>query len=186
MASQKNIAATRVSWSRWMRALKALLLGDQRSTLRHGVSIWTRVSQVWYWSFRWPLTYALLREIRNLPFRILATHESGIDHLGVHMGQRRTLVLEGRIDHTGNRCRSADIQSLESLFPWVTLLDVEIFLLGRMVGEECRAHSDRLCTTEHAELLKTFFLQGERHHVWGSSAEARENVTKREITPISE
>jgi hypothetical protein len=66
MVNQQKPMITGVSWSRWLSALRALLLGDRRSTLCRGVSIWTKVSQGWYWRFRWPLSYALLREIRSL------------------------------------------------------------------------------------------------------------------------
>jgi hypothetical protein len=184
MVNQQKAMATGVSWSRWLCALRALLLGDRRSTLCHGVSIWTKVSRAWYWRLRWPLACALVREIHSLPFRTLAIHETGIDRLGVCMDHRGTLVLEGRIDHTGNRCRSADIQSLESLFPWATLLDVEIFLLGRMVGEKCRVHTDRRCMTEHAELLKTFSLQRERHPIGGTKVPLSEIVLGRKCSRL--
>ena len=79
---------------RWVKLLAAVLLGDRRNTLCHGVSTWTKISRVWYWSFRWPLAYALWRELRSLPFRILAIHEIGIDCRGVHMGCRKSLAAE--------------------------------------------------------------------------------------------
>ncbi len=140
----------RVGLVRWARLLVALLLGDRRNTLRHGASIRTKLTRVWYWSFRWPLAYALWRELRSLPFRILAIHEIGIDRRGVHMGCRKSLAAGAGISHIGIHCRSVDIQNLEFLFPWVTPLDVEIFLLGRMAGEVCRAGNT--CTGAHAEL----------------------------------
>ncbi len=76
--------------------------------------------------------------------------------MGVDMGSRIPFALEGRIDNTGSPCRSADIQSLESLFPWVTLLDVEIYLLGRMTGEACPGRTEGSCNLEHAELPRLF------------------------------
>ncbi len=140
----------RVGLVRWARVLAALLLGDRRNTLGHGVSIRTKLTRVWYWSFRWPLAYALWRELRSLPFRILAIYEIGIDRRGVHMGCRKSLAAGVGISHIGIHCRTLDIQNLESLLPWVTLLDVEIFLLGRMAGEACQAGN--ACTGAHAEL----------------------------------
>lgn len=82
------------------------------------------------------------------------------------MDRRKSFALEGRIDHTGSSCRSADIQSLRDLFPWVTQLDVEMFLLGRMVGEECQSHTQDVCNLEHAELPREFFLQSQNHPIW--------------------
>jgi hypothetical protein len=143
-------APGRVGLVRWATVLAALLLGDRRNTLYRGVSIWTKVSRAWYRSFRWPLAYALWREMRSLPFRILAIHEIGIDRRGVHMGCRKNLAAGAGISHIGIHCRSEDIQNLKSLFPWITLLDVEIFLLGRMAGEACQAGN--ACTGAHAEL----------------------------------
>src|ERR1700686_1284621 len=64
----------------WTGLLVALLLGDRQNTLCNVASIRTKVFSGWYWRFRWPLVYALLRELRSLPFRILATHETEIDH----------------------------------------------------------------------------------------------------------
>jgi hypothetical protein len=148
--SEFTDSVCRVALVRWVRLLAALLLGDRRNTLCRGVSIRTKLTRVWYWSFRWPLAYALWRELRSLPFRILAIHEIGIDCRGVHMGCRKSLAAGVGISHIGIHCRSVDIQNLESLFPWVTLLDVEIFLLGRMAGEACRAGNS--CTGAHAEL----------------------------------
>lgn len=139
-----------VRWEHWAALLMALLQGDRRNTLCRVASIRQRVSSGWWWKMRWPLMYALLREMRNLPLRILATHETGIDHLGVHMGCRKTLAHAGRPSNMGSHCRSQDIQSLRDLFPWVTELDLEIFLLGRASGETCAA--DNSCTGEHIDL----------------------------------
>ena len=130
----------------------ALLLGDRRNSTCRAASIRTRLSKGWWWKMRWPLMYALWRELSSLPFRILATHETGIDHLGVHMGCRKTLAHVGRPSNTGSHCRSQDIQSLRLLFPWVTSLDLEIFLLGRALGEACQADNSGSCSGEHIDL----------------------------------
>lgn len=142
----------RVGLVRWARLLAALLMGDRRNTLRHGASIRTKLTRVWYWSFRWPLAYALWRELRSLPFRILAIHEIGIDRRGVHMGCTKSLAVANAMTNSGSPCRSVDIQSLKLLFPWATLLDEEIFLLGRMAGEACQAGS--ACTGVHIDLAR--------------------------------
>jgi hypothetical protein len=140
----------RVGLVRWARLLAALLMGDRRNTLCRIASTRMMVSRAWYWKARWPLAYALWRELRSLPFRILATHETDVARRGVHTGCRKTLAATGLPDNTGGPCRSADIRNLESLFPWITPLDVEIFLLGRMAGEVC--HAGKTCTGEHIAL----------------------------------
>jgi hypothetical protein len=142
----------KVGLIRWAKLLAAVLLGDRRNTLCHGVSTSTKISRVWYWSFRWPLAYALWRELRSLPFRILTIHQIGIDRRGVHMGCRKNLGEGVGLSNTGSHCRSVDIQSLRSLFPWSTLLDEEIFLLGRMAGEACPA--GKTCTGVHIDLAQ--------------------------------
>jgi hypothetical protein len=159
-------ANTKAPGSIWVGLLSAFLLGDRRNTLCRLAPIRTRLSQAWYWQFRWPLAYALWREMCSLPYRILATHERRLER-GVYTGSWRTLADEGRIDHRGSPCRSADIRSLESLFPWVTLLDVEIFLLGRMVGEACQANTGHSCNKEHAELPRRFTLKKQQDLILG-------------------
>ena len=161
-----NVKAS-VPWISWLKLLALALYGDRDHTLCCGASSWKRVFRVRNWSFRWPLLYALWRELRSLPYRILATNETGIVHHGIHMDRRRTLAREARIDHTGSRCRSADKRSLEALFPWATQLDCEIFLLGRMVGEECQSRIQDACNLEHAELPRKFSLESRSHRVWG-------------------
>jgi hypothetical protein len=143
-------ANTKAPGSIWVGLLSAFLLGDRRNTLCRLAPIRTRLSQAWYWQFRWPLAYALWREMCSLPYRILATHERRLER-GVYTGS----------------CRSADIRSLESLFPWVTLLDVEIFLLGRMVGEACQANTGHSCNKEHAELPRRFTLKKQQDLILG-------------------
>jgi len=148
------LSPTHLNRKGWLAVLAALLLGDRRNTLCRGVSIRTKLTRVWYWSFRWPLAYALWRELRSLPFRILAIHQTEIDHLGVHMGCRKTLARGGRPNNTGSRCRSQDTQSLRVLFPWATALDAEIFLLGRAAGEACDASRSDCCSGEHIDLAQ--------------------------------
>jgi hypothetical protein len=171
-------ALGRLGFVRWATVLAALLLGDRRNTVCRGVSIRTKVTRVWYWSFRWPLAYALWLELRSLPFRILAIHEIGIDRRGVHMGCRKSLAAGVGISHIGIHCRSEDIQNLKSLFPWVTLFDLEIFLLGRMAGEACQARNS--CTGAHAELS---LATSDRAFMFIEQAASRELSENEALTP---
>ena len=121
--------------------LVALLRGDRQNTLRHSVSIWTKVSSAWYWKLRFPLAYELWRELSSLPCRISAIHEIAGDRLGVDMDSRQIPASLGwRLD-SDFHSRSADIQKLKRLYPWVTAIDLELFLQGRKAGVECVSHN---------------------------------------------
>ncbi len=88
----------------WLGVLKALLVGDRRNTLCHKFSIRQALFSAYYRHSRWPLAYALWRELRSLPFRILATHETLGDHVGADLGERFQ-KYGGRLSNVGTRCR---------------------------------------------------------------------------------
>ena len=136
-------------WNRFIGVLAALVLGDRRNTICREFSIRQTLSSAYYRHCRWPLTYALWRELRSFPFRILATHETLGDHVGPDLGTRFQNG-EGEILNVGDRCRSLDTQGLRFLFPWVTPLDLELFLLGRAAGELCQAGNR--CNGRHVEM----------------------------------
>jgi hypothetical protein len=121
---------------RWTSVLLALVLGapsnrlcpSYRATLRQRFS-------TQYLKWRFPLAYALWRELNSLPHRILEIHERGLSDKGLNLGAVIQVLPGGvRQRDADGHSRIADIQNLQMARPWTTLLDHLLYLEGREAG----------------------------------------------------
>ena len=112
--------------------LAALLLGAPRNSVSRQVSTWAPVFSAQRWTYRFPLAYALWRELRNSFRRISHLHEiealdSGLDlYIG---GESHSRAAEFQL-------RTEGIQSLRKRCPWASLFDELVFLEGLTAGLE--------------------------------------------------
>jgi len=120
----------------WAGVLLALSLGAPANRLSPSFRPTLRqVFSACYLKWRFPLAYALWRELRSVPYRILEIHERGLAENGLHLGaQIETLPDGSRSRDADARSRIEDIQNLQMARPWTTLLDHLLFVEGREAG----------------------------------------------------
>lgn len=112
--------------------LAALLLGAPRNSVSRQVSTWAPVFSAQRWTYRFPLAYALWRELRNSFRRIsdlreIGALDGGLDlHLG---GESHSRAAEYQV-------RTEGIRSLRKRRPWASLFDELVFLEGLTAGLE--------------------------------------------------
>lgn len=121
---------------RWASVLLALVLGAPANRLCPSYrATWRRRFSVSYLKWRYPLAYALWRELRSVPWRILETHERGLSDKGLNLGAVIQILPGGvRQRDADGHTRIADIQNLQMARPWTTLLDHLLYLEGREAG----------------------------------------------------
>lgn len=111
--------------------LAALLLGAPRNTLSRQASTWSGAWSGRSWSLRFPLAYALWRELRSLPCRILEIHERELAEEGLSLGAPMRTLSPGLYEEDVlYPARSEGIRNLRRVRPWSTILDGLLFLEG--------------------------------------------------------
>jgi hypothetical protein len=120
----------------WAGVLMALSLGAPANRLSPSFRPTLRqVFSACYLKWRFPLAYALWRELRTIPYRILEIHERGLAENGLHLGAEIETLPDGsRRRDADARSRIEDIQNLQTERPWATLLDHLPYLEGREAG----------------------------------------------------
>lgn len=89
----------------WASVLAALLLGAPANRLCQPTPTLRQAFSARYLKWRFPLAYALWRELRSLPYRIAEIHERSLSENGLHLG------AEIEILPSGVRRRDADAQN---------------------------------------------------------------------------
>ena len=134
--------------ARWAKVVRALLLGAPANRLSPSFRPTLRqVFSACYLEWRFPLAYALWRELRSVPYRILEIHEKDLAEKGLHLPAVIQVLPDGVRQRDGDgHSRTEDIQNLQMHRPWTTLLDHLLYLEGREAGlASCarRDHSPR-------------------------------------------
>jgi hypothetical protein len=96
------------------------------------------------WSDRYPLVRELLSEVRSLFHRIEMLCKESLWWHGVDLG--RAFGTESDADGFLLPCieterRSLGIEMLQSKYPWVSSMDMQLFLLGFEVAESMTFHN---------------------------------------------
>jgi hypothetical protein len=115
--------------------LAALLQGAPRNSVSRQVSTWAPLFSVQYWAYRFPLAYALWRELRTVLRRTASLHEIGAVDNGLHLGNPSQ---ESRASNDDYLAHIEGIRKLRKHLPWVTLFDDLLFLEGMKAGLEFR------------------------------------------------
>lgn len=112
--------------------LRAVLTRAPRGSLCLQVSSWAPLFSVQHWANRYPLAYALLRDLSSVGHRIAETHERGLVYNGLELRTLSSVECRTGADEYQNRIQG--IQNLSKVRPWTTLLDHLIFLEGFEAG----------------------------------------------------
>lgn len=112
--------------------MAALVRGARRNTPMRQLSTYAPAFSVQRLAFRFGLAYELMREIRSVPHRIAEIHSRGGDERGWKTIENPAFPTHLR----GVMCqvRNLGIQNLRSRRPWVTALDIVLFLEGLEAG----------------------------------------------------
>ena len=116
--------------------LGAILMGAPANRLCPSFhATWRQRFSVSYLKWRFPLVYALWRELCSLPFRISEIHERGLADNGLNLEVGLRVLPDGTKQWDADfQSRSEDIQNLQRDYPWTTLLDHLLYLEGRRAG----------------------------------------------------
>ena len=93
-----------------------------------------------HWACRFPVLYALWRELRSLPRRILYQHEKGLFFSGL---APEKIAPECRLRDRQYQARIRGIEKLRRLQNWVTLGDESLYLEGLADGWELHTRMDK-------------------------------------------
>lgn len=131
-----------------LSVLAALLTGAPRGSLCLQVSSGSPLFSVTRWANRFPLMYALLRDLRNVGHRIAETHERGLVYSGLDFE-----ILAGgcRVGSSEYQHRIEGIENLRKARPWTTALDGLLFLEGFAAGAEPHSRTQDADTSTHTE-----------------------------------
>lgn len=83
------------------------------------------------WTCGFPVMYALWRELRSVPLRILNRHERGLSYEGLDARRIGTECHQTSIEY---KVRIQGIQNLRMRQPWATLWDELLYLEGLTDG----------------------------------------------------
>jgi hypothetical protein len=125
--------------SRGKRSFVAdLLLGAPHNSLSRQVSNWAPAGSVQRWAYRFPLAYALWRELRNSLRRTSDLHEIGAVDTGLQM---EMIFPRCRVGSDEYQARIEGIRNLQKGRPWASLFDELLFLEGLSAGLEFQHRS---------------------------------------------
>jgi len=137
-----NKSVTPKSWlSGLPLLLRVVLAGAPKGSVYDQLARNEPLSSAGHRARRFPVLYALWRELYTLPRRILDQHEKGLFFEGLAI---QKIAPECHPRDTRYKARIQGIQNLRELRSWVTLWDELLYLEGLADGWEQGIHMGRL------------------------------------------
>jgi hypothetical protein len=126
--------------------------GGWSSKLYRAVSTIRGAFSIQAWKYRWPLLFQLARETNNFRQRIRATLQSRLYRNGLDMGQQYRRDANGvLLENADIHARIEDTLNLGNQFPWLTILDMELFASGWKRGSEFQKRILDSCRSQRGE-----------------------------------
>jgi hypothetical protein len=126
--------------------LKALLARAPRGSICLQISNSSPLFSVTRWANRFPLAYALFRDLRSVGHRIAETHERGLVYNGLDF---ETLAGGCRVASSEYQSRIAGIRNLRKDRPWSGAWDGLLFLEGFAAGAALDNRTSGPDTSKH-------------------------------------
>jgi hypothetical protein len=136
-----------------LSVLRAVLSHAPRGSLCLQVSNWTPLFSVQHWANRFPLMYAILRDPRNVGYRIAEMHDKGLVYNGLDL---KIPGGESPVPSGEHQRRSEGIHNLCKARPASSLLDSLIFLEDFSAGARYQACNSG--NSKHAEASRNYIL----------------------------
>jgi hypothetical protein len=115
-----------------LRVLWAALRGARKHTPMRQLSSYAKPWSVLRFQMRFGLLCELIRELRNVYYRIAEMHSKAEDEQGAKQTWLR--VFPKGQHHAAYQARNLDIQNLRNRYPWLSAFDVELHREGFVGG----------------------------------------------------